>query len=519
MADVCLLLEGTYPYVTGGVSSVVHRMIASLPNTSFQLVFIGVRFDEMLRLKYTLPPNVEGVQEIFLYDDFEHNGRTDRPLKSRQLKSLQILHYYLHQTKNEGAPLGRLGAARLSSALNVLFPAKNALESPLFRSLSSKEMWHLLKREYYQLGADIPFIEFFYTWRSAHIPIYRILSHQYPRAKIYHSMCTGYAGLAGVQAAQQNRAPLFISEHGIYAWERAIEIAKANWLYTPDETQLFTEDAGDRMRRWWVDFFRNMSRIAYGYASEIITLYEDNQRRQIEDGASPEKSRIIPNGVSSKFQGLRLANPPWSGPSGNRKMVLGFIGRIVPIKDILTLVKAVRAVADRFPNIICNIVGPWEEDEDYYEQCLNMVHFLGLKDVIFFKGKMKAEEVYQTIDLLLLTSISEAQPLVILESNSAGVPVVATDVGSCRELLDGRTEADLLLGRSGLIANPGDAEGIAERILQFVYSPDLWADMQQAGMQRVASFYQEAELMSEFDVLYRSHIAGAVGQGAKPWQA
>ena len=55
-------------------------------------------------------------------------------------------------------------------------------------------------------------------------------------------------------------------------------------------------------------------------------------------------------------------------------------------------------------------------------------------------------EYYRKIDLLVLTSISEAQPLVILEANCAGIPVVASDVGSCRELIEGRTHNDRLIG-------------------------------------------------------------------------
>ena len=48
---------------------------------------------------------------------------------------------------------------------------------------------------------------------------------------------------------------------------------------------------------------------------------------------------------------------------------------------------------------------------------------------------MDVKQIYPRIDVLVLTSISEGLPLVILEAAAAGVPLVSTDVGACRELL------------------------------------------------------------------------------------
>src|SRR5512140_699970 len=64
-ADVCLLLEGTYPYVAGGVSSWVHVIISNLPDLSFTLLHIGAQRGTYGPPRYTLPANVAGLSELY----------------------------------------------------------------------------------------------------------------------------------------------------------------------------------------------------------------------------------------------------------------------------------------------------------------------------------------------------------------------------------------------------------------------------------------------------------------------
>src|SRR5215211_4000881 len=64
-ADVCLFLEGTYPYVTGGVSAWAHELIQMQSHLSFQLVCI-LPPDEKPKARYQLPRNVVNVQNVFL---------------------------------------------------------------------------------------------------------------------------------------------------------------------------------------------------------------------------------------------------------------------------------------------------------------------------------------------------------------------------------------------------------------------------------------------------------------------
>ena len=80
MSDVCLLVEGAYPYVRGGVSNWLHELIKNLPNRTFSLVHVGARPDSQRKALYDLPPNVVEFHEIFLND----TSSVRLPERSRQ---------------------------------------------------------------------------------------------------------------------------------------------------------------------------------------------------------------------------------------------------------------------------------------------------------------------------------------------------------------------------------------------------------------------------------------------------
>ena len=67
---ICVILEGCYPYVTGGVSSWIHQYIQAMPQHEFVVWAIGASSDIQGQFKYTLPDNVVEVREIFLGDAF-----------------------------------------------------------------------------------------------------------------------------------------------------------------------------------------------------------------------------------------------------------------------------------------------------------------------------------------------------------------------------------------------------------------------------------------------------------------
>ncbi|MBL8508659.1 MAG: GT4 family glycosyltransferase PelF, partial [Chitinimonas sp.] len=78
-ADIALLLEGTYPYISGGVSSWVHQMVTAFPEYRYAIVFIGSNPDEYGQPRYQMPDNVVHLETHFLHE--KHGESETKPRK------------------------------------------------------------------------------------------------------------------------------------------------------------------------------------------------------------------------------------------------------------------------------------------------------------------------------------------------------------------------------------------------------------------------------------------------------
>ena len=121
-----------------------------------------------------------------------------------------------------------------------------------------------------------------------------------------------------------------------------------------------------------------------------------------------------------------------------------------------------------------------------------VVRTLGLE--VEFAGEVDPAPWYARMDVLVLTSRSEAQPLVALEAMSAGVPVVASDVGGCRELLAG----------AGLVTRPGRPAATAAAVLRVLGDETLRARLVAAGRTRIETRHDPSRMLRTFHELYEA---------------
>ncbi|MGI4849412.1 MAG: GT4 family glycosyltransferase PelF, partial [Janthinobacterium lividum] len=221
--------------------------------------------------------------------------------------------------------------------------------------------------------------------------------------------------------------------------------------------------------------------------------------------------RIVPNGVNveryAPLRALRAQETPH---------VIGLIGRIVPIKDIKAFIRTIGIVAARLPDIEGWLIGPEEEDQPYVAQCRQLVRTLGLEQQIKFLGFQRIEDVLPRLGLLALTSISEAFPLVIGESYASGLPVVTTDVGACRELVEGADEEDRALGSGGTVVPICDPPATAAAALALLTDGQRWRAAQRAGISRVERYYRQERVLDSYRDLYRELDSAAVTDGPAP---
>lgn len=491
-ADVALILEGTYPYVAGGVSTWVHQILGAYPDRRFALLHIGPHPGAYDKPRYALPANVTALCEVHCRGAEPVAARapvriTSRPARrrpSRVLRAIGRLH--LADTVDD-ALLGDLAANDL----------------PIDEFLHGDATFDVLCHELYErLSPRDPFMDFFWHFRAMHIPLLRLLAAPCPAAGVYHAVSTGYAGLIGALASFTTGRPLVVTEHGLYARERELELSRARWIRDLGERDGVGVSRPSPLRRFWAHYFRMLSRIAYHQATRVVTLSEANRTRQLADGADPAKTVVVPNGVAAAPR--PPAPRPEPGPERARLRV-GFVGRVVPIKDLITLIRAV-ALAREQIDLEVWIIGPQDEDPGYARRCHALVESLELGREITFLGPQPVAEIYPKLDVVLLTSLSEGQPLVILEAYAAGVPVVATDVGACRELIEGGDERDRRLGPSGIVTRVANPPATAAALCTLARSPQLRAAMGKAAAARVAARYQLQQVVDSYDALYTSVV-------------
>jgi glycosyltransferase involved in cell wall biosynthesis len=252
----------------------------------------------------------------------------------------------------------------------------------------------------------------------------------------------------------------------------------------------------------WLRFFSSMARMTYQEASYIVSLYSGAQKQQIAAGADPAKAIVIGNGINIEaYKPLRRL-----APEPILKTVC-FVGRMVRIKDIKTIIRAIYYIYQKDKEIkgFIKIVG--DPDEDYLEECVEYINLLGLEQVISFVAEGGMVEILSKSGLLLLSSISEGMPLVILESLAAGVPVIATDVGACRDIIEGFDDEDRALGQAGAVVSVSNANTIAKEALNLLLNPSLWYKAQQVGIQRVEKHYALSVVISRYLQLYNEILA------------
>ncbi len=469
---VCLFTEGSYPYVTGGVSNWVHQYINSSPHIKFKVLSIMPSKEEEIKYRYEIPRNVIEIKTIYLNDymDIKHRVFKKNPRLSPQEKKDILNLLQMNKDINWKRVISIFTKGRkLGSAIDFL---------------QSYDFWNLAIDYYNKDFEAESFNNYFWTIRSMLVPFIYLLQQEPLEADIYHSISTGYAGIVATSFASRTGKPFLLSEHGIYCREREEELLKAKWV-----TGIY--------KKFWIDFFYAISIAAYNEAELITSLYYRNRNMQIDLGASPDKTRIVPNGVEfSKFKKPKEAHEGYN---------IGAVLRVVPIKDVMTLIKSFKIVKEDMNNVKLHLIGPTDEDLDYYDQCVSLVNLLSLTEDVIFTGRVDVSEYLRKMDVLTLTSISEGQPLVILEGMAAGIPTVATNVGSCKEML----EKNKFEGACGIITKLASPNDTASALIKLLKNPKLRNEMSINGIKRVQRAYNKKNVVDSFnnfyDILYTNY--------------
>lgn len=511
--DIMLFSEGTYPYVKGGVSSWILQLMKGLPDFTFGVCFVGAKEimdGERLEISYEFPPNLKHLEVHYLFDNDENKSAKRKKGSKKGFEAVSKL-YESFKAKDKEIP---------QMIQNIEFYMKDVTFDDF---LHSERAWNFINEIYMKNCPDIPFVDYFWTLRNIHKPIWILaeIVENLPKTKIFHAPSTGYAGFLGALSSYTRKRPFVLTEHGIYTRERKIDMLSADWVEYKKPSLLQQPEEYNYIKRMWVSFFDKIGLFCYNRSNHILSLFSGAQKIQINFGADASRTQVIPNGVD--VDGLMQT---MQYREEIPKPIVTLIGRVVPIKDIKTFIRAIKIASETIPDIEGWIVGAVDEDKEYVEECQQMAMSLNMKekmqvfdgnksdmtkdeiiassDMIKLFGHSNIKEILPLSALQTLSSISEGMPLVILEGFAAGVPCVATDVGSCKDLIEGGiNEEDRGFGIAGAITGIANPAALAQEYIKLLnFENGEWKKAQAVALNRVQKYYRQEMFLQDYRDIY-----------------
>jgi len=490
---VMLITEGTYPFYQGGVSTWCHLLIRDLPEIDFTLLsLVG---DPRVELQFVLPANIvefrpvplwgirevlEARRELTLTEIRQRKQvTTDAVIESEFIPGFRA---FLIELFNEESDAVRLGwyihqMYRFFLAYDFDATLRSQVAWECFAQVARRyfprtALLHGYPRAEFTLGDITDGMRFLYRWLTP-------LATELPRTDIVHTAAAGLCSLVAVAAKLEHGAAFLLTEHGIYLRERYLaEVDSPSSLFL----KLFS-----------LRFARRISELSYALADQISPGSYYNQRWELRNGAAPEKLLTIYNGVDP------AAFTPAGKPVGEPPVVV-WVGRITPLKDLVTLIRAAALVHAARPDIQFRVYGTAPAgDESYYQACLNLRTELGLEETVVFGGYApSAEAAFNEGDVVVLSSISEGFPFSVVEAMLCGKPVVGTAVGGVPEAIEG----------CGIAVEPRHPEEMAQAILSLMNDPERCAALGRAAREKAMREFNQRQC----GVAHRASYARLVQQ-------
>lgn len=176
------------------------------------------------------------------------------------------------------------------------------------------------------------------------------------------------------------------------------------------------------------------------------------------------------------------------------EIVFGIVGQITSRKGQLELIRTFAETSKRIPTASLLVVGSpmFNQDHLYLDQLKRTTCGLGLEDRVKFLGKRNdIPALMQAVDVLVVNSKSEAFVIVALEAMACGTPVIATDVGGIREMIEHRV--------TGWIVPFGDPQLLSEALSTLGSEPELRSAISDAGRELVARKFQAEKFIADLE--------------------
>ncbi|HTV10671.1 MAG TPA: DUF3492 domain-containing protein [Acidimicrobiales bacterium] len=487
---IYLSTEGTYPFVLGGVSTWADLLVRGLEDYEFHVAAIVDNPFHPLAFK---PPRNVTLQAVPLWgsemiDEYlSVPGSWRRALRTSRAevrrRFLPCWEPFVDALAVRESPSAALGDT-------LAEVAKFAERYDLRKALASQATWSVLLERLRSnaLTARVSSksaIDFGRALFRFLLP----LCAPIPRSDVAHMSAAGLCALPVIVSKYRYGTPVLLTEHGIYLRER---VMASSALGVEDKFLL-------------VNFYRAVTELAYRIADVLAPVCAYNSSWEVALGVDPGRIRVVHNGLP----GGELAHLGPVLPAG--PPTIGFIGRIDPLKDVVTLLRAFARVHKELPEARLRLWGP-ASSPAYMSECQQVAADLGLLRAdsggsagsrggarhghppVTFEGRTSdLPTAYGACHVIALSSITEGFPYTVVESMLAARLVVATDVGGVREAIGTVSVGPPGLGdaksassgtneqpqagswagaRSDLLVDPGDPQALARALLRALRAPE-----------------------------------------------
>lgn len=248
-------------------------------------------------------------------------------------------------------------------------------------------------------------------------------------------------------------------------------------------------DSSARIRIY--DYLGDMS---LKYFDRVIAVSNFTKRRLIERRIPEEKIRVIQNGIDTMsfdhYRKGRLRGELNLAP-GSR--VIGFIGRLGPEKGIKYLLEAASIICNKTHGVYFVLAGEGilKEETEAFIASNNLQG-----RIIMLGWRKDATELMPDMDILLLPSLTEGTPMVLLESMAMGVPVIASDVGGIGEVIED--------SKTGLLIKPRDPQAIVNSISTLLENTELAANISRNSIAEVKTHFSAHHMSEQYRQTYLS---------------
>ncbi|HWU10330.1 MAG TPA: GT4 family glycosyltransferase PelF [Streptomyces sp.] len=471
---VTLLTEGTYPHSHGGVSVWCDQLVTGMPDIAFDVTAVtGTGREPVV---WDVPAHVGRIVSVPMWGPAP-DGRAPRGHHlGRLAESYERFVAALldpHAEDGFGPALHALARAAEDGRLSPFLRGDRAIGI----------LTALWNRPGLAVREARPTLQDAVTATTLLEHALRPLAAPLPETGVAHAVSGGVAVLPGLAALERHGVPLLLTEHGVYLRERYLGYRTGPYRWP--------------VKALLLGFFRLLAEETYRRAALITPGNRYNRLWEERGGAAPESIRTVYNGVDP------AAFPP-AGPEP-ADPVLSWAGRVDPIKDLETLIRAFALVRARVPAARLRLFGGTPRGgEAYRDRCEALAAELGHAGAVTFEGRVEdIRDAYAAGNVVMLSSISEGFPFTLIEAMSCGRATVSTDVGGVREAV----------GDTGLVVPPRDPAAMAAAALELLADAGRRRRMGEAARLRVIEQFTLRQTVDTFRSIYLELSASGARSG------